>query len=150
MRWVGRPLIYSHEMIKSDSFVSEKIILGRTTDPSFCWNLQTYFNIIHTRIVEVKCSAPKPLNRVLCLCLICCLKSILASVLQSSVTAVYVLDVRRNSNAGFRSDPTCSHCGGDRHSIDVCPTVQTTDPVCLFRCKPPRLATGQNYYERAF
>lgn len=56
----------------------------------------------------------------------------------------------QKSNAEFRSDPTCSHCGGDRHSIDVCPTVQTTDPVCLFRCKLPRLTAGRNSYERVF
>lgn len=45
-----------------------------------------------------------------------------------------------------RSSPTCSHCGVSKHSIESCPTAQTTDPCCLY-CHLPHLATDRNSRE---
>lgn len=41
-----------------------------------------------------------------------------------------------------RSDSRCSHCGGTKHSIAECSTIQATDPSCFY-CKLPHLATDR-------
>ena len=48
-----------------------------------------------------------------------------------------------------RSSPRCSHCGESNHSINQCPTVQATDPRCLF-CQKPHLATDRKCQEWDF
>ncbi|KAL4123161.1 hypothetical protein QTP88_015384 [Uroleucon formosanum] len=48
-----------------------------------------------------------------------------------------------------RSSPRCSHCGESNHSISQCPTVQATDPRCLF-CQKPHLATDRKCQEWDF
>lgn len=45
-----------------------------------------------------------------------------------------------------RSSPRCSHCDKSNHSIESCPSVQTSDPRCLF-CQLPHLATDRRCQE---
>ena len=47
-----------------------------------------------------------------------------------------------------RSVPRCSHCGETKHSVDSCPSIHATDPVCIF-CKQPHLATDRSCREWA-
>lgn len=48
-----------------------------------------------------------------------------------------------------RSKPRCSHCGDNNHSLNTCPSAQTTGPSCLF-CQLPHLATDRNCKEWDF
>jgi len=41
------------------------------------------------------------------------------------------------------------YCGENKHSIDQCPTVQATDPRCLF-CHLPHFATDRKCQEWDF
>lgn len=45
-----------------------------------------------------------------------------------------------------RSKPRCSHCGESNHSLNTCPSTQTTEPRCLF-CHLPHLATDRSCNE---
>lgn len=48
-----------------------------------------------------------------------------------------------------RSKPRCSHCGDNNHSLNTCPSAQTTGPSCLF-CQLPHLATDRSCKEWDF
>ncbi|KAL4107235.1 hypothetical protein QTP88_017618 [Uroleucon formosanum] len=48
-----------------------------------------------------------------------------------------------------RSKPKCSHCGLNKHSLTTCPSINATDPVCIF-CQLPHLSTDWNCQEWSF
>ncbi|KAL4082577.1 hypothetical protein QTP88_027607 [Uroleucon formosanum] len=45
--------------------------------------------------------------------------------------------------------PKCSHCGLNDHSLTTCPSMNATDPVCIF-CKLPHPSTDRNCQEWSF
>lgn len=141
-------LIFSYGIIKLDNAISEAEFFEGVRSPITIdafkrINIKKDGNVIQTRIVELKFVAPKIPSNITVFNMIFEVKPSVRSPVQCNRC------LRFGHTLKFcRSDPRCSHCGESKHSIDTCPYVQSTDPVCLF-CKLPHRATDRSCQEWA-
>jgi len=139
-------LIYSFGIIKLDPDVSEEDFRDGVQSPFPIENFKRISikkegNTIPTRIVEIKFLSPKLPQHISIYNMIFNVTPSIRSPVQCNRCLRY-----GHTQKFCRSDPRCSHCGGSKHSITECPTVQATDPVCLF-CKLSHIATDRSCQE---
>lgn len=136
-------------MIKLDSSISKEELWERLQTPVSIEAFKRTFikkeeNVIRTGIVELKFLTLKLPNNISLLNMLFKVNPKIGSNVQCSRCLRF-----GHTQKFFRNDSRCSHCGGDKHSIDLCSTIQSTEPICLF-CKLPRLAMDRNCKEWAF
>ncbi|KAL5234042.1 hypothetical protein ACI65C_001452 [Semiaphis heraclei] len=98
-------------------------------------------NIVPTRIVELKFLSPKLPRHISVYNMIFDVDPSIRSPVQCNRCLRY-----GHTQKFCRSDPRCSHCSGSKHSITDWPTINATDPICLF-CKLPHVATDRSCQE---
>jgi len=147
--YIPSTLIFSHGIIKLDtSFPEEDFWEGIKCDVPIIGFKRIAVNrdgnLTSTRIVEIKFLSTKIPRSLSVFNVIFDVSPSVRSPLQCNKC------LRFGHTSKFcRSSPRCSHCGGSKHSIDQCPTVQATDPRCLF-CNLPHLATDRKCQEWDF
>jgi len=139
-------LIYSFGIIKLDPDVSEDDfrdgVQSSFSIVSFKRiSIKKDGNIVPTRIVELKFLSPKLPQYISIYNMIFDVSPSIRSPVQCNRCLRY-----GHTQKFCRSDPRCGHCGGSKHSITECPSVHTTDPICLF-CKLPHVATDRSCHE---
>ncbi|KAL4084799.1 hypothetical protein QTP88_027701 [Uroleucon formosanum] len=139
-------LIFSYGIIKLENSVSEEEFREglQSLVPIAAFKRITIKKddvIIQTRTVELKFVAPKIPS-------VISLFNMLYNVKPSIRSPVQCNQFLRfgHTQKYCRSNPRCSHCGESKHSMDSCPVIDATDPVCLF-CKLPHLATDRRCRE---
>ncbi|KAL4119464.1 hypothetical protein QTP88_012271 [Uroleucon formosanum] len=147
--YIPSTLIFSHGIIKLDTrFPEEEFREGLNC----CVPVIEFKRISSnrdgirtpTRIVELKFLSPKiPPN----LSIFNMLFDVSPSI-RSPLQCNNCLRFGHTSNF-CRSSPRCSHCGDNKHSISTCPSVQATNPCCLF-CQGSHLATDRSCREWDF
>lgn len=142
-------LIYSYGIIKIDNSFSEEdfrdgLLTSIPVEAFKRISVKKDGVTIQTRIVELKFLAPKIPSHI-------SIYNMLFNVLPSIRSPVQCNRCLRfgHTQKFCRSNPRCSHCGNDNHSIDVCPLSQATDPKCLF-CNLSHLATDRSCKEWSF
>lgn len=147
--YIPSTLIFSYGVIKLDTSFSEEDFLegAKCVVPIIGFKrivIHRDGNPTPTRIVEIKflsTKIPKSLS----------IFNVLFDVSPSVRSPLQCNKCLRfgHTHKFCRSSPRCSHCGENKHSIDQCPSVQATDPRCLF-CHLPHLATDRNCQEWDF
>lgn len=141
-------LIYSIGVIQLDSSVSKEELWERLQTLFLLKPLNIFLSkeetLIQIGIVELKFLTLKLPNHISLLYILFKVNSKIGSTVQCSCCLRF-----GHTQKFYRSYSRFSHCGGDKHSIDLCSTIQATEPICLF-CKLPRLAMDQNCKEWEF
>jgi len=142
-------LIYSYGVIKLDVSISEEEFWEelQSTVPVEGFkgiSIKKDGIIVQTRIVEIKFLSPKLPKTI----------SLYNMLFEVNPSIRSPVQCNRCLRFGYtqkfcRSGPKCSHCSGDKDSIESYPVIQATDPVCLF-CNLPHLATDRNCKEWTF
>lgn len=139
-------LIYSFGIIKLDPDVSEDDFRDGVQSSFPIVNFKRISikkdgNILPTRIVELKFLSPKLPQYISIYNMIFDVNPSIRSPVQCNRCLRY-----GHTQKFCRSDTRCGHCGGSKHSITECPSIHTTDPICLF-CKLPHIATDRSCQE---
>lgn len=139
-------LIFSYGVIKLENSVSEEEFREGLQSPvpiaAFKRiSIKKDDVIIQTRTVELKFVAPKIPSVISLFNMLYDVKPSIRSPVQCNQCLRF-----GHTQKYCRSNPRCSHCGESKHSIDSCPVIDATDPVCLF-CKLPHLATDRRCRE---
>lgn len=84
-------------------------------------------NVIHTHIFKLKFLIPKLPNNISLFNMLFEVNPSIRSPVQCCCCLCF-----GHTQKFYRSDPRCSHCGVDKHSINVCPTIQVIGPDLSF------------------
>lgn len=139
-------MLYSYGVIKIDTDISECDFREGVRSP---FPIESFRRITInkdgintiTRIVELKFASPKLPESI----------SVFNMLFEVNPSVQSPVQCNRCLRFGYtqkfcRSEARCSHCGGSKHSIVDCPTVQATEPSCL-HCKLPHVATDRSCQE---
>lgn len=142
-------LIFSFGIIKLDISVPEQDFWEGVKSPIPILSFKRIFvkkdgKSTPTRLVELKFLASKIPDQLSIFNMLFNIKPSIRSPVQCNKCLRY-----GHTSKFCRSNPRCSHCGENNHSIDQCTTVNATDPCCLF-CKLPHLATDRKCREWIF
>ena len=147
--YIPSTLIYSFGIIRVDSSLTEEDFskgLDNTVRAVAYKRISVKKDNIPTpsRVVEIKFLSPKIPDTVSIYNVIFKISPSVRSPIQCNNC------LRFGHTAKFcRSKAKCSHCGINYHSISTCPSINATDPVCIF-CKLPHLSTDRNCQEWSF
>lgn len=147
--FIPSTLIFSHGIIKLDTSLPEEDFWeGLKCDVPVIAFKRISVNrdgtLTPTRLVELRFLSPNIPQSILIFNVILDVSPSIRSPLQCNNC------LRFGHTSKFcRSKPRCSHCGDNNHSLNTCPSAQTTDPRCLF-CQLPHLATDRSCKEWDF
>ncbi|XP_060847575.1 uncharacterized protein LOC132927134 [Rhopalosiphum padi] len=147
--YIPSTLIYSFGIIRVDSSLTEEDFwegLDNTVRAIAFKRISIKKNnvLTPTRVVEIKFLSPKIPDAVSIYNVIFKISPSVRSPIQCNNC------LRFGHTAKFcRSKSKCSHCGLNDHSLTTCPSINATDPVCIF-CKLPHLSTDRNCQEWSF
>jgi len=147
--YIPSTLIYSFGIIRVDSSLTEEDFwdgLNNTVRAIAFKRISIKKDnvLIPTRVVEIKFLSPKIPDAISIYNVIFKISPSVRSPIQCNNC------LRFGHTAKFcRSKIKCSHCGLNDHSITTCPSINSTDPVCIF-CKLTHLSTDRNCQEWTF